>query len=717
MARDVTTGSFPVSARTLDRGSSGAERAQARDRRTPWLTALGWLLLALAGQVAALQLMRAGPRIGFQRYTPFGELLAPSALPWTLILAAQAVLVTARGWPLLRGVWRWLRQHAGPARIATVVVVFALTSAVLESDPVAFAGHLVLGTVLQMLSLATLALAAASLDAGSARAMGAALDRWLGPRAEGPPGPGSVDAFALAAAAFVTAAAALVGAVAYEWHPHVPDELVYLIHARYFAEGMLALPTPPVPAAFEVDLMTYEANRWYSPVPPGWPAVLAFGVKLGIPWLVNPLLAGASVLLAHTLFRRLYDVRTARLALLLLCTSPWFIFMSMSLMTHPLTLAAALAGAVATERLVRTGRIAWALPAGFGIGVLALIRPLEGLAMAALLAAWVFLSARGPIRLAGVAVMAFAALTTAASVLPYNAHLTGSVSRFPIMAYTDSVHGPGSNALGFGANRGLGWPGLDPLPGHGAIDVIINTALNAYQVNVELLGWSVGSLLPILLLVALGRLRRADWMMFTAIAVITAAHAFYWFSGGPDFGARYWYLILPPCVVLAARGVLTLADRMESTNPRHRATNAGAAGTLPVVAALALSLCSLLAFLPWRAADKYHHYRGMRPDIRRLAREHEFGESLVLVRGRRFPDYASAAAQNPLDLSAPRPVYAWDRSPDVRRAVLLAYAGRPVWIVAGPSETGSGFRVERGPIAVDVLLSEIERLGGEVRQR
>ena len=33
---------------------------------------------------------------------------------------------------------------------------------------------------------------------------------------------------------------------------------------------------------------------------------------------------------------------------------------------------------------------------------------------------------------------------------------------------------------------------------------------------------------------------------------------FYWYSGGPDFGARYWYLILVPLVVLSVRGLQAL---------------------------------------------------------------------------------------------------------------------------------------------------------------
>jgi hypothetical protein len=660
--------------------------------------AAAWLAVALAGQAAGLQLLRAGPTIGFQRYAPPAELLGAEEWPWLAFVLAQALVVGVAGRRTWAAAWRWLREVAPVWRSALVLAVFVLSGAVVERSPSAWAIHLLLGGAIQIIALGTVVLFVRAATRGHAN--------------EAPPASAG-NAFAWAAAAFVFVLAAALGYVAYEWHPHVPDELVYLLHARYFADGMLAMPAPPVPAAFELDLFTYEAGRWYSPVPPGWPAVLAVGVRLGVPWLVNPALGAASVLLASSLVRGLYDERTARLTTLLLGTSPWFLFMSMNLMTHTLTLFAALAAAVAAMKLIRNGRIAWALPAGACLGVLALIRPLEALIAAALLALWVVRDARGSLRFGAVAAMGAAAMATAALTLPYNAYLTGRADYFPIMAYTDALYGAGSNALGFGANRGLPWQGLDPFPGHGARDVVVNTLLNGYQVNVELLGWGTGSLAAILALLVIGRMRRADRMMLIAIIAVVGAHAFYWFSGGPDFGARYWYLMLVPAIVLAARGVQELDNELDATSRDPNAAPAMVRRGGPVarrssalIGALALSGAALLVFVPWRAIDKYHHYRGMRPDIRELAATHDFGESLVLVRGRRFPDYASAAAYNPIDLRAPVAVYAWDRSPEVRRAVLSAYADRPVWIVAGPTVTGDGFRVERGPVSARQLLGE-----------
>jgi 4-amino-4-deoxy-L-arabinose transferase-like glycosyltransferase len=399
----------------------------------------------------------------------------------------------------------------------------------------------------------------------------------------------------------------------------------------------------------------------------------------------------------------MYARRTARLALLLLCASPWFVLMSMNFMTHTFTLFAALIAAVATARARRTGRLAWAVPAGIALGVMALIRPLEALTVAVLLGLWAMVRPGGGLRLATPALMAALSALTAAITLPYNRMLSGAATVFPLMAYTDAQYGAGTNALGFGANRGLGWPGLDPLPGHGPLDVLINANQNIYSVNVELLGWGAGSLLLIALLVFSGAMRRSDRMMLAMIAAIIGIHSVYWFSGGPDFGARYWYMILVPCIALSARGLEVLAERLsegrggrpEATDPHTRALLGGAA----------LAVIAVLVFVPWRGIDKYYHYRGMRPDVRRIASASDFGRDLVLVRGRRFPDYASAAPYNPIDLNGDAAIYVWDRSADVRMEALRAYPDRRVWIVDGPAETGAGYRLVAGPLRADSMIA------------
>jgi hypothetical protein len=286
--------------------------------------------------------------------------------------------------------------------------------------------------------------------------------------------------------------------------------------------------------------------------------------------------------------------------------------------------------------------------------------------------------------------------------LLYNKALTGSPTSFPLTDYVARGHSPTANALGFGADRGFGWTGLDPFPGHGIRDVFINDALNTALVNVELFGWATGSLFFILVFLAAGRPTRSDWAMLGVIAAIVFAYSFYWFSGGPDFGARYWFLIVVPCAVLTVRGIQTIEAKLQPEPLEQRAVatvgTAGAAVRGTVAAAIVLSVVALATFVPWRAVDKYRHYRGMRPDLGELAEIYEFGRSLVLINGYRHPDYASAVHYNPLDLQADAPVYVWDRDPDVRRRALAAFPERPVWMVDGPSITGLNYSVTAGPL-------------------
>ena len=116
------------------------------------------------------------------------------------------------------------------------------------------------------------------------------------------------------------------------------------------------MPLPPVPSAFSVDIMMFEPERWYSPVPPGWPAVLSLGFLIGNPWLVNPALAACNVVLAYSIMHALFDRPTARLTTVFFAASPWHLFMAMNVMPHTLTLTCALAATASVIRLRRTAR-------------------------------------------------------------------------------------------------------------------------------------------------------------------------------------------------------------------------------------------------------------------------------------------------------------------------------------------------------------------------
>ncbi len=670
------------------------ESAPERGRGTTGL----WLALLILGQCAAVALVGSGKGITWQHYR-FERFLHWRGALAAAVLAVQAVVVVW-GW---RGTWStartWLRARFGPVALALAVITLVAVAAAPSRDISRYAAELLFGAAIQLVALMNVVALARVADGGwLAAVLGPSDRRETGRFLERP---------AVAAAVFAALVCAVLAVTVWEHIPHLPDEVVYLLHARYFAAGRFQLALPPVPAGFDVDLMYYDAQRWFSPVPPGWPAILSLGVRAGVPWLVNPLLSGVAVLLLHGLARRLMPVRQARVATFLLATSPWFLFLGMSFMTHTASLTCAIAAALGVA-VARERKAAWpAALAGVAAGAVSLIRPLEGLIVAVTLGLW-SLSARSRWHrlLPSAALTAFTALT-ALLVLPYNARLTGSPSRFPIMMYVDKYYHPGANDLGFGPNRGMGWPGLDPFPGHGLRDVVVNSLLNGSALNLELFAWATGSLVLLVAVVCSRRLRALDFSMLGVIVLVTGLHALYWFSGGPDFGARYWFLLIVPAVVLTARAPDALFG--DDTPGSRRA----------LLAMAALTAAALTVWVPWRAVEKYDGYRYMGGEMRAFVHEHPLGRSLVLVRGLRSPDYHEAALANPLDLRADTTIFAWDRSPAIRAAVVAAYPDRPVYILDGPTLTGSGYRIIAGPLppgstAPDIVSSEqIPKLTGD----
>jgi 4-amino-4-deoxy-L-arabinose transferase-like glycosyltransferase len=184
---------------------------------------------------------------------------------------------------------------------------------------------------------------------------------------------------------------------------------------------------------------------------------------------------------------------------------------------------------------------------------------------------------------------------------------------------------------------------------------------------------------------------RRDALWWGMVLAICGGLNIYWFSGGPDFGARYWYVAFVPLLVLVWRGAETLAANFEEPEARAR-----------VWALVALAtLSGVLNVVPWRSLDKYKNYRGTRPDIGVLAAQHHFGRALVFVRSRQWPDYACAVPYLPprFDREAPGPLYVQDLGPALNEKVVRYYSDRPVWVLDGPTKSRGGpVRVATGPL-------------------
>lgn len=630
-------------------------------------TVLAWAALAVGGQAAYVVLLHPGAwHYGFREPA---SLLAerPVALAYVIV---QGLAVAWGG----RSLAADLAHRLGLARLVGLALVTTFMSALLARSPTAYFGQFVLTAWVHATNLGNLVLLVRALP--SAAATWAA--SYFDPAGRVPPGLGR-SAVPWLAAAFTFVASAALAVLVFERIPHVPDSMAYAFQARTYAAGLAYLPSPVVREPFDQFLLMDEGGKWFSVFPPGWPLVLALGMKAGIPWLINPALGAIGVLLAHALVTALVARGTANVVAILLALSPTYLYMAASWMAHLLSIVCTLSALLAIHR-ARVGNPLWGGAAGLAIGLLFLTRPIEGAVVGFIGCLWALVPWARRLRSTALAVGFVGVLPGVGLFLANNWLLTGHPLRDPIQHYFDRTFYPGCNTLGFGPDKGnFGWAN-NVFPGHSPLEAAIHVNINLNLLDIELFGWACGSLLLLVVAAVWGR-RIVPVQPFATLAALTILSTiFYWYSGA-DLGPRYWFQCLVPFAVYTAVGAGAAADRLGIP-----------IGRMALFVLLA-SILGALSVVPWRAANKYHNYRGLSPAVGRLAAEYRFGRSLVLVRGDRNTDYACAAIYNPVDLTADAPVYAWESGPDAAARLRAAFPDRPVWIIAGPTVTGRGFEV------------------------
>jgi hypothetical protein len=272
-----------------------------------------WLLVALLVQAAALLLAEAGPSVRYQHYPVYGDLISIRGAVLIGVLGLQAILVVLAFRRHLGPLVTWARTVFRPWQLILAFAVFVVTSSAPSRSLLQYAYELVLASGIQILGLAAVLLFASGSSKDSAgRRISTGLDRLL----NASEGRGGLDRLTVLTACWVVFTATLLGRFSYEWYPHIPDEIAYIIQSRYMALGWLTAPTVPVHDAFLPEMMIVSGDRWYSIFPPGWPALLAIGQFLRVPMLVNPLLGGACVVLTRLLIGETHGRATARLSVL-----------------------------------------------------------------------------------------------------------------------------------------------------------------------------------------------------------------------------------------------------------------------------------------------------------------------------------------------------------------------------------------------------------------
>jgi hypothetical protein len=356
--------------------------------------------------------------------------------------------------------------------------------------------------------------------------------------------------FAIVTGSLAAVEAAAVALVCFARQPQTVDAWIQFFQARVFLDGRIVAPPPPSVAHFTTLHALVTPELWASQYPPVHAALLALGMAAGTAWIVTPLLTGLLPPAVYALGRRTGDERVARTAALLVLLSPFVAAMGASAMNHvPAALAVAL-GLWAIPGVAR-GRTGGAAACGMAVGLLAGLRPLEAVLLAALGAGALL----GALRTAGAwrAAVAMAAAGTAATLptLVYNAITTGD----PLTFTYSAVWG---ERLRLGLDHEVPWG-----PRLTALRALAHTAADGYRLNVHLLEWP----LPVTVLAAAagagGRLGPGLRAPATFLLALVGA-LFFYFHRDVLYGPRFLFSALPAVFVLVAAGVVRVAGSRRS---------------------------------------------------------------------------------------------------------------------------------------------------------
>lgn len=359
-----------------------------------------------------------------------------------------------------------------------------------------------------------------------------------------------VGVAAIAAAGF--AGTAVIASLLLQRIPHVQDSVAYLFQAKTLVMGRLSVPAPKLASFFVEDFIPMHNGQWFGKYPPGWPVLLTIGVLFHSPWLVNPLLTAADLVLIYLIGREVYGGSIGLLGSLLALTSPFVLFLGGSFMAHTATLFYLGGFAYLLIRWVRgvegDGPMpsGWTLlvPAGFLLGMGFLTRQLDAIAFA-LPFAGLALSRPVRRRLRAVGWLVAGAIGPGVCLLLYNRALTGSPLISPYSLWWPF------DRPGFGPDVGIG--GFTPAQG------LWNMGHSLQLLSVHLFGWPFYlTLAPALIPFVAGRANRWDALFGLSALSVMAAYLFYWTSG-MMYGPRYYFTAVPWFALLTARGLQELS--------------------------------------------------------------------------------------------------------------------------------------------------------------
>ncbi len=438
--------------------------------------------------------------------------------------------------------------------------------------------------------------------------------------------------------------ALVVAYVVIQRFPNSGDEHSYLYQARLFASGQLTAvdslydksqPLNRYVAAF--CLTDYNSKR-FSEYQPGWPLVLALGVRGGVEWLVAPLLGAALVYLLLAFVARRLGQDLVMPAWVLLASCAFFFFNNASLRAHTLTALCVFAAYVVYDSSEPRRRHSQALvfAAGLLLGFSALVRYVDWIPLGGWIG-WRLLRQRSWRSLVALGI-GFA--LPAAGNLVYDQLLSGN----PLVTPTKLYGAPGLH------NRLVAsWQGF------GVTLVRLGKLLYAFP--------------PVALLFLLVRWIPVSPRQRLYLGLVLANLVIYFFypaaPGGP--GPRYLLATFPFLVLAVLQLYRSIRDHASASVRRLWGFALGAQVG-----------CSLI--YGGVLTRRWYQYRDLERSVERLGSERKI---VLLKSGAGEMDLGDLLRNPPVLAAAGTLYFAWDDRPGVN-ALLARFPGRKVYTYQYP---------------------------------
>lgn len=392
--------------------------------------------------------------------------------------------------------------------------------------------------------------------------------------------------------------------------PHLEDEFAYVWQAQVAARGEIFRPSPACPRCFLVPFVIDHNGLRYGKYPLPWPVMLSFGINLHVRDYVNPFLAAWCIWLIYQLIQKILSSRSAIIGALLLASSPFFLILSSTLLSHTFSLFLVLVFYNSWLDIFPKNKDKlpfWMLVviSSFSLGLLMLSRPLTALGVIVpfLLSGFILLITGYHQQKRLLYVMAGIVMLFIPVYFLWQYVLTGDPLRNPYTLVWPY------DTIGFGPGIGRQTGGYQPRM------AILNARASLYVGMFDLFGWLSYSwvFLPLGLLVLIIHRNWRALMMSGTLFTLIAAYALYWI-GSDLLGPRYYFEALPACVLLSAAAIDWLLGRLPHLNGGQfwKAISSWRFITISTIFVL-LICCSLFFYLPQRL-PRFHNLYGANRD-------------------------------------------------------------------------------------------------------